>query len=171
MAAFHSVAPVLTGKHVVLRPYRASDLDRLTQFYQSPRAAYVGGPQTRDKVWRELGYDAGMWSLLGFGTWAIEERSSGEFAGAVALNHPTDYPETELGWILFESFEGKGYALEATRMAREFAFSTLAMTTLVSYIDPDNIRSIRLAERLGAVRDLHAKTPHDEPCLVYRHPP
>ncbi len=165
----HRTAPTLTGTRITLRHYRASDLDRLTEFYQSPRTVYVGGQQTRDKVWRELGYDAGIWSLLGFGTWAIDERATGEFAGAVALNHPTDYPETELGWILFEPFEGKGYALEAASMARNFAFDELGLDTFVSYIDPDNARSIRLAERLGAVRDFHARTPQDEPCLVYRH--
>ena len=166
---FHRTAPTLTGTNVVLRHYKATDLDRLTEFYQSPRTAYVGGPQTRDKVWREIGYDAGLWSLLGYGTWAIDERATGEFAGAVALNHPTEYPETELGWILFEPFEGKGYALEAASLARDFAFQVLGLKTFVSYIDPDNIRSIRLAQRLGAVRDPHAGTPHDEPCLVYRH--
>ena len=165
----HRTAPTLTGNRVVLRHYTATDLDRLTEFYQSERTIHVGGTQTRDKVWREIGYDAGIWSLLGFGTWAVEERATGEFAGAVALNHPTDYPETELGWILFEAYEGKGYALEAAGMARDFAFEELELKTFVSYIDPDNARSIRLAERLGAVRDLHANTPHNEPCLVYRH--
>lgn len=169
MVSFNPIAPTITGERVTLRPYRASDFDRLIAFYQTSRTAYVGGQQTRDKVWRDLCYDAGQWSLLGFGTWAIQERATGEFAGQAGLNLPSDYPEVELGWILFEAFEGNGYALEATRMAKDFAFSRLGMTTLVSYIDPDNARSIRLAERLGAVRDLHARTPHGEPCLVYRH--
>lgn len=163
------IAPVLVGDKIALRPYLASDFDRLAAFYQSPRSAYVGGLQTRHKVWRDLGYDAGQWSLLGFGTWAIEEKSTGEFAGQAGLNLPDDYPETELGWLLFAGFEGKGYAFEAAAMARDFAFSVLKMKTLVSYIDPANVRSIRLAERLGSFRDFEAPTPHNDPCLVYRY--
>ncbi|MEL7026999.1 MAG: GNAT family N-acetyltransferase, partial [Pseudomonadota bacterium] len=48
-------------------------------------------------------------------------------------------------------------------------FTELGLSTLVSYIDPENARSIALAERLGAVRDDEAEKPEDNP-LVYRHP-
>ncbi len=44
------------------------------------------------------------------------------------------------------------------------------LRTLVSYIDPRNERSIRLAERLGARLDPRAAQPEDDPCLVFRHP-
>jgi RimJ/RimL family protein N-acetyltransferase len=113
--------------------------------------------------------DIGKWVLFGFGAWAIEERSSGAYAGQTGLNFPVRYPERELGWVLFEGFEGKGYASEAALLTRAFAFETLGWTECVSYIDPDNQRSIRLAERLGAERDNKAATPGGEACLVYRH--
>jgi RimJ/RimL family protein N-acetyltransferase len=166
---FHASAPTLIGARVTLRPHRASDIDRLAAFYETPRSAHVGGPLPRDRVWRDLGYDVGQWTLLGFGSWAVEERVTGSYIGQAGLNLPADFPETEIGWILFEEFEGKGYAYEAAVLARDFAFATLGLATLVSYISPENSRSIMLAERLGAVRDHHAPTPHDDPCLVYRH--
>jgi len=52
---------------------------------------------------------------------------------------------------------------------RQYAFDEIGLKTAVSYIDRDNKRSIKLAERLGAVLDPKAKTPNDDPCLVYRH--
>ncbi len=171
MTTVHMAAPTLTGQRIILRPHRAGDIDRLAAFYQTPRSAAVGGPQSRERSWRDLGYDAGQWALRGFGSWAIEEKSTGEYVGQAGLNLPDDYPEAELGWLLFEPFEGKGYAFEAATLARDFAFSSLGMTTLVSYIHASNIRSVKLAERLGAVRDMKAQTPHDDPCLVYRHSP
>jgi RimJ/RimL family protein N-acetyltransferase len=82
---------------------------------------------------------------------------------------PPEYPERELGWVILEGFEGKGYAFEAAKLARAYAFETLKFETLVSYIDPDNARSIRLAEKLGAVRDDKAARPEGDGCLVYRH--
>lgn len=165
------IAPVLVGDKIILRPHRAVDIDALANFYQTGRADAVGGMQPRNQTWRDLGYDAGQWALRGFGSWAIELRQTGEYAGQAGLNLPDDYPETELGWILFEPFEGKGHAFEAASMARDFAFRVLRMKTLVSYISPSNIRSIRLAERLGAVPDPAAPTPPGEACLVYRHLP
>ena len=82
---------------------------------------------------------------------------------------PADWPETEIGWIMFEGGEGKGYAFEAAEAARTHVFETLGWDTAVSYIDPHNARSIALAERLGAVRDDSAERPHPDD-LVYRHP-
>ena len=66
--------PVLTGERVILRPYRLSDFDRLVDIYQSPRAAYIDGEKSVDKVWRDFASDVGQWVLLGFGGWSVEEK-------------------------------------------------------------------------------------------------
>jgi RimJ/RimL family protein N-acetyltransferase len=146
-----------------------ADFALLAALYQTPRASYIGGMQPAEKVWRDFASDCGIWHLMGFGSLSIEEKATGALVGQTGLNAPPEYPE--LGWVLFEGFEGKGYAFEAVSALCSFAFDTLRWTTLVSYIDPDNIRSIRLAERLGAKLDQSAATPHDEKCLVYRHSP
>ncbi len=52
---------------------------------------------------------------------------------------------------------------------RKWAFEELGLKTLVSYIDPKNERSRKLAERMGAVIDPDAER-HDPVDLVYRHP-
>lgn len=163
------IAPILSTDRLTLRPYRLSDFQRLAEIYESPRSHYIGGLRSRDKVWRDFASDVGQWVLLGFGGWAIEERSSGAYVGIVGLNFPVEFPERELGWILWEEFEGKGYAFEAASLARNYAFDVQQFDSLVSYIDPDNKRSIRLAEKLGAVSDLSGATPNNEHCLVYRH--
>jgi RimJ/RimL family protein N-acetyltransferase len=60
---------------------------------------------------------------------------------------------------------------EAAACARDHAFGVLGWKTAVSYIAPANTRSIRLAERLGAVRDPQApRFPGEAEVLVYRHP-
>ena len=171
MPLTHTSAPVIIGERVILRPHRASDLDRMAALYQSDRAAWIGGHQNRTIVWRWLGYDVGQWGLTGFGSWAIDELKTGAFAGQVGLNKPDNFPEIELGWLLFDGYEGRGLAQDAAILARCFAFETLGLDSLVSYIDPNNQRSIRLAEKLGAILDPDAATPDGEACLVYRHKP
>lgn len=70
--------------------------------------------------------------------------------GAIGLWYPEGWPEIELGYWVVRSMQGKGYAKEAAVKARDFAFETLGLETLVSYVHPDNEPSKRLAERLGA---------------------
>ena len=164
-------APTLETGRLRLRGHRVEDFDRFAELLASPRSKFVNGPMSRGDAWRMFAADVGQWVLLGFGAWAIERREDGACVGQVGLNLPADYPERELGWRLWEGFEGQGYALEAALRARAFAYDTLGWKTVVSYIDPENGPSRRLAERMGASPDPDAESPGDDPCLVYRHPP
>jgi RimJ/RimL family protein N-acetyltransferase len=78
------------------------------------------------------------------------------------------FPEKELGWLLYEGFEGKGYATEAARAMRDWAFGPGGLASLVSYFDPENARSMAVAQRLGAVLDPDAPV-QDAGDVVYRH--
>ena len=50
-------------------------------------------------------------------------------------------------------FRGKGFASEAAERARAHGYRTLKLARLVSYIDPGNTASQRVAEKLGARRE------------------
>jgi RimJ/RimL family protein N-acetyltransferase len=162
-------APLIHTERLLLRPYRLEDFQHLLALYQTERAAFIGGRLAPKQVWDGFMNCVGQWDILGFGGWAVEERASGALVGEVAVHRPVDYPEIELGWLLFDGFEGRGYAHEAAATARNWAFSELGLSSIVSYIDRDNARSIRLAERLGATLDPQAATPNGDPCFVYRH--
>lgn len=59
----------------------------------------------------------------------------------------------ELGFAMQSSCWGKGLATEAVTLAIRFAFDVLDLHRLEADVDPDNIRSLRLLERLGFVRE------------------
>ena len=161
--------PRIETERLVLRAPRMEDFETVAAFLASDRARFMGGPYERSRAWRDYAAVMGGWVLQDFGYWAVEERGTGRLTGAVGIQHPVDFPEDELGWELYDGFEGRGYATEAARAARDWAFGPRGLPTLVSYIDPENLRSIRLAERLGAVRD-EAAVPSEPGDLVYRHP-
>ena len=161
-------APVITTERLRLRPHRMSDMDAFWAFFQSARAQYVDSPKNRTHLWYGFASEVGSWELQGQGGWAIETRD-GALAGQVAVAQPPHFAERELGWILFDGFEGKGIAYEAAAAARDYAFETIGADTLVSYIDNRNARSIALAKRLGAFEDAAAAR-HDAGDVVYRHP-
>ena len=157
---------------LLMRQLRQSDFDVYAAYYSDPETArFVGGQMDRNKAWRHMAAILGHWTFKGFGIWAVEERASGEFVGCVGLWEPSGWPEIELGYWVVPEKQGQGLAKEASLKAREHAYSVMGLATLVSYIDPANEPSKRLARRLGAVCeeiiDLAGLGPH----CVYRHPP
>ena len=162
--------PVLETERLVLRGPKAADAEGYVAFMMSKRSEYVGGHVARDKAWRYFTNEIGHWLIRGFGSWAVTAKGKDTCLGYVGPWCPEGWPEGEIGWVIWEEAEGRGIAHEAALAARVWTYDTLGWTTAVSYIDRPNHRSIRLAERLGCVRDRAAATPAGEDCLVYRHP-
>ena len=160
--------PTFETERLRLRPLVEEDWTGYFAFLASDRAIHMGGPHGVETAWSFFCNDIAQWHLYGHGALMFEDRLSGETLGQVAICKGPMFPELELGWFLYEAAEGKGYAAEAATAMRDWAKERLAPESLVSYIDPDNTRSIRLAERLGAVLDRDARAPH-EATLVYRH--
>ena len=164
-----TVAPTLETERLVLRPYRESDFGAFAAYFASPRSIYTDGPVSRSAAWDLFTAGSGRWTIAGHGAWTIERKSDGSALGLVSLNTAITLPDPELGWILWEGFEGQGYAYEAALNARNFAFEILAWPTLISGIHQDNAASIRLAERLGAERDTDLVLDDEPETLFYRH--
>lgn len=110
----------------------------------------TGVTLTRPEAWRSMAAILGHWQLSGYGMWAVEEKASGTLVGRVGYLDPPGWPGFELGWVLARSHWGKGYAIEAARVALDHAFGPLERDRVLSLIRPDNHRSVRVAERLGS---------------------
>ncbi|MEX0286119.1 MAG: GNAT family N-acetyltransferase [Paracoccaceae bacterium] len=143
--------PTLETERLILRGPQASDLDALAAFLASDRAGFVGGPLGEAESWRTLMRIGGQWVLRGYGMWIIEHRETAQPAGWAGILHYHEWPEPELAYSLFGGFEGQGIAYEAVAAARDGAARLFGITRPISMILPDNTRSIRLAQRLGAV--------------------
>lgn len=153
-----------------LRPWRAEDYGPFAAYYaDQANAKYVGGQKDPEHAWRHLALQIGHWVLKGFGYWAVDEKATDRFVGCVGLWQSPAWPELELGYWLLPEQQGKGYAAEACRRAIDVAKHTLRAPSLVSYIDPANTPSIKLAQRLGAVHDGTIELATFGPHRVYRH--
>lgn len=169
-----SPTPVLTTERLILRAPIASDWPHWRDFRMSDRSRFVGGgaDTKSSETWRNYSMIIGHWIMRDWGMFVFTLKGDDTPLGMTGPWFPEGWPEHEIGWSVWTSeAEGKGYVREAALAARAYAYHTLGWETAVSYIDPENTRSIALAERLGAVRDDAAATPDfDKPCLVYRHP-
>ena len=70
---------------------------------------------------------AGIWTLHGYGQWAVEVKASGEFIGRAGVWFPEGFPEIEAGWVIGREHWGSGFATEAGREALRQAFATLGV--------------------------------------------
>lgn len=152
------LAPVIETARLVLRPHRLDDFDALAAMWREPAIVrYISGkPSTSEQSFTRLLRYAGHWSLLGFGYWVIEDRQSGAYAGETGFAdyhreiEPSLDGMPELGWMVAPRWQGMGYATEAVQAcvswgARHFA----AGTKLACIITPDNLASVRVAEKSG----------------------
>jgi RimJ/RimL family protein N-acetyltransferase len=118
------------------------------------------------------------WQAYGFGVWAVDV--DGAFAGYVGLAR-SDFdevftPAIEVGWRLARPFWGRGIATLGARAALAYGFDVVGLDEIDSWTALTNVRSWRVMERLGMVRDIefeHPKCPVGHPVrphVLYRLP-
>ncbi len=146
--------PTLRTRRLVLRGFRATDLDGLAALNADPEVQhflYAGRAPTRGETWIQMAAAVGQWGLRGYGMFAVE--ADGRFAGRIGVLHPLEWPEPELAYALDAPFRGQGLATEAVIAVRDWAFAQFGLARMASFILPANVRSAGLARRLGAVKE------------------
>ncbi len=144
--------PILFTERLLLRPPLPEDFEGWAAFQADPEATrFVGGAQLRAPAWRSFCAMAGAWQIRGFAMFSMIERDSGRWIGRTGPWQPEGWPGTEVGWGVLPEFAGRGYAYEAAVASMDYAVDVLGWTDIIHTIDPGNLPSIRLAQRLGSV--------------------
>lgn len=146
--------PTLHAARLMLRAFRAADLDGLAAMNADPDVRhflYAGRAPTREECWMQMAFAIGQWGLRGYGLFAVEV--DGRFAGRIGVLHPPEWPEPELAYALNAPYRGQGLATEAVAVVRDWAFAQFGFARMASFILPANVRSAGVAARLGAVKE------------------
>ncbi|MEO5641043.1 MAG: GNAT family N-acetyltransferase [Sphingomicrobium sp.] len=160
-------APRLETERLVLRAFTRADLDAHAAKLADPDVVrHLGGQLfNREDSWRRLTMAVGQWPLLGYGYWAVEAKADGRMVGEVGFADfergmtPDISGAPEMGWVFERVAHGQGIAAEAARAALAWIDQAYAPPEITAIISIENAKSMRLAERLGFVR---------EPDAVYR---
>ncbi|EAQ03104.1 hypothetical protein OB2597_13208 [Pseudooceanicola batsensis HTCC2597] len=161
--------PVIETERLVLRGPEPEDYPKFRHTFSSYRSRFMGGPLNAYEAWMLYAAEIGHWQIRGYGMWMIHDRETEATLGMAGGWKPAQWPEAEIAWIIWPETAGRGYALEATHAARNHFYTRLGWEGAVSYLDPKNLDSVRLAERLGAQKDAEAPTV-DGNDVCYRHP-
>lgn len=136
---------------LLLRPQRLDDFEPWAALMAEPETArFIGGTQPRASAWRGFLSMVGAWHMQGFAMFSVIEKASGRWIGRVGPWQPEGWPGTEVGWALLREACGRGYAHEAAVASIDWAFEELGWSEVIHTIDPENLPSIALAQRLGA---------------------
>ena len=149
--------PVLFTPHFKLRALRASDENEIfflrtdegvNQFLDRPRANSIEDAQRFIQIITEN--TAKGEAIL----WAIEPRDGGVLVGTVCLwNISWADGRAEIGYELLPQYQGKGVMQEVLPVVMGYAFGVLGLGMITAEMSEGNVRSARLLERHGFVRD------------------
>ncbi|WP_296744253.1 GNAT family N-acetyltransferase [Mesorhizobium sp.] len=165
--------PVFETARTILRPHRLGDFETYAAMWAEPAVTrFIGGkPRTREESWMRFLRHAGLWSLLGYGFWAIEDKATGRFIGEAGFHdlkrdiQPSLEGVPEAGWALASVAQGKGLASEVVGGVVAWGDEALGEARTVCIIDPENGASLKVAERNG-YREILRTTYHDNQTIL-----
>lgn len=160
-----STLPQIETPRLLLRVPVIADIDRWAEAMDDEETTrYLGGRQPRSMVWRALMCMIGAWHETGVSMFSVVRKDTGQWIGRIGPWCPDGWPGNEVGWTLHRSAWGQGFALEATIACMDYAFDVLGWERVIHTIDPQNLASQRLAQRLGSVLlgPTRLPAPHDQ---------
>lgn len=170
--------PVLITPRLRLRGHAAADLDATAALWADERVvrSITGRPSSREEAWARLLRYAGLWAVLGFGYWLVEDRESNAFVGEVGVAdfkrdlEPPLGDALEAGWVIHPGAQGRGFATEAMLAALAWVDRHVDARRAVCMISPDNAASFGVAHKCGFVE--YARTTYKgEPTVLLERRP
>lgn len=161
--------PVLETARLRLRLARQPDFEAYADMQgdaETMQFLNAGVGMTRRGAWHSFAVMVGQWALRGYGMLILEPRTARGFIGRVGIYHPESWPGPELAWTIARPYWNQGYATEAALAVRDWAFEVLKLPRLISIIDPANLPSIRVAEKIGERLDRETEI-EGKPARIY----
>jgi len=143
---------LLETKRLILRAFTPADLaDLHCQLSDPDVMRYYPAVLSKEECEKWLQGILNDYQSNGFGMLAVHLKVTGEYVGQTGImRRLVDGCEHfYLSYLMCRKFWGYGYATEAAQRILDYGFQTLGIDKVEALIMPDNIRSIRLAERLG----------------------
>jgi RimJ/RimL family protein N-acetyltransferase len=149
---------MISTERLVLRLPRPEDAPGLLDAFADPEAMrYIGDGSTTDLAGSEAAVARWLerWDAWGIGMFVLERNEDGRVLGRAGFlrwdpeKWEIDGPETEIGWGLAREHWGHGYATEAALGLRDWGSAERGLTRLISLIQPGNVPSVRVAEKIG----------------------
>lgn len=162
---------ILETERCLVREMTLQDLPALYELYHSRSVTRYLEDLEEDRQTEETKLNAHincMYRFYGYGMWAVVEKATGQLIGRAGFGHLSakeeprsefeqrtveNGPMPELGYLIAADKQRRGYAAEVCRAILDYGWRKLGFSTVYCMIREENRASIRLAEKLGFVRE------------------
>jgi len=143
---------ILETERLTLRQLEETDFDALAAILQDPKVMYAyehGFSVEEVRQW--LDRQLARYAKYGFGLWAVIEKASGELIGqcGITMQDWNGREVPEIGYHLRRDKWHQGFAIEAAKACKEYAFTNLGFQEVYSIIRENNLPSQHVALRNG----------------------
>ena len=152
------------SERLYYRPFRRSDADDAFAFFGDPEVmkySAFGVHQDLERTAEMLADLIAENRRLGFGLWAVVERETDELIGTTGLTAMDGEDALELAYRFRRDRWGRGYGSEAAAAWVARGFSTLRLEKIVAVVEPDQMVSKRILEKVG-MRFVEQRILHDK---------
>lgn len=172
---------IFETERLIARHWTPDDLESAFAIYGDPEVGrFIGGhvadiDAQRERLALYIERTA-IWSARGMGGFALQRKDDGVIVGSSLLK-PIPYSKTldpmpeeqdiEVGWHLAQAHWGHGYALEGAMGALDHGFRVLGLPRIVAVVNPENERSLRVADRLGMAREANTDRYYDQTLCLF----
>jgi len=151
----------IISKRLIIRPVNIEDKESIYRYRSDfETSKYLSlNPKTIEDVAEFIAKTSSEIDVSG--TWfqlVMIEQTSNLLIGDIGihfLDTDLENQQVEIGYTLDKRFRGKGYAAEALTLVIDYLINTLNKHRIIASIDPGNLDSIRLIERIGFRKEAH----------------
>lgn len=163
---------IASTDNLIIREITVADVKRLYELYEAPSVTrYMESlftPIEKEEEYTRQ-YIQNIYGFYGYGMWVIVLKETGEVIGRVGIEskesiESTDFDVLELGFMLGEEYQHKGYAFEACQAVIRYAKDELENTNIIAVVHKDNLASQKLCERLG----FRSSRQYDSEFILYK---
>jgi RimJ/RimL family protein N-acetyltransferase len=151
----------LDTERLTIRPFERSDLDAFYEIHSDEENArwLYNEPRTHEQTVALLERKIAGSVLRAEGEWlsgATVLRETGELVVDVALLWASElHRQGEIGFVAHPAHHGRGYTTEAARPLLRFGFETVGLHRICGRVEPRNVGSARVLEKLGMRHEAH----------------
>jgi len=147
---------ILNTGRCIVREMTCDDLKELYELYSDEcitKYTEALFPDYEDEYEYTNNYIERVYSYFGFGTWIILRKSDEKIIGRAGFNYRPGFDEPELGYMIGEKYQNKGYAYEVCSAIIEYGLNELEFKRISAFSADENIKSSNLLKKLGFRQD------------------
>ena len=143
---------VLTTEHMLLREMSVDDVPEFYKIYGVKGVSDYIDPlfdNPADEILHTRNYIKNIYGFYGYGLWTIVDKATGHVMGRAGLSPRSSSEYPDLGFVIAAEYQGRHLGYEIGNAILDYAKNELGLKTIQARVNPSNIKSVKLLEKLG----------------------